>query len=336
MARTSKETSSAEVPSPGDPDRKRMLNVLAQRRYRDRKRQKIASLEAQAKTSGACSRISDSSDENQSPQTAHDVLRAGSIDTFMFSTSNSPSNEGSAESTSEGGISLEQDGLLSFPDLPLTDGSQSNFSLDDTTNPLNFFSNTIAAPQVQEHELQPCQGQLNAQMAAANELSLDMLLDVPHMKVLQVSLSIARLIGCDQLLWDPAMRWTFNPRHADRLPLNYQPTEVQKRIPHHPMMDLLPWPSVRTKLISMFWLPVEMRHPNARDPMALMHLVGDMEDHTEGFRVEGANGLSEKEWEIGDAFFRNWWWAVDRAIIENTNTLREKRGARRLRLEAAP
>lgn len=41
---------SSPLPTPGDPDRKRVLNVLAQRRYRQRKREKLAALEAKAKT----------------------------------------------------------------------------------------------------------------------------------------------------------------------------------------------------------------------------------------------------------------------------------------------
>jgi hypothetical protein len=36
------------VPDAGDPDRKRVLNVLAQRRYRQKRKEKIAALEAQA------------------------------------------------------------------------------------------------------------------------------------------------------------------------------------------------------------------------------------------------------------------------------------------------
>lgn len=37
------------VPDAGDPDRKRVLNVLAQRRYRQKRRERIAALEAQAR-----------------------------------------------------------------------------------------------------------------------------------------------------------------------------------------------------------------------------------------------------------------------------------------------
>ena len=149
-------------------------------------------------------------------------------------------------------------------------------------------------------------------------------------------MAIAELLGCDQVLWDPEMRWTFNPQHAVLLPPNLQPTTAQKLIPHHPMFDILPWPSLRTKLITTFSLPPEMRHPNARDPMALVFLVQDLEDTEEPCRVDGPNGLSDKDWEIGEVFFKHWWWTLDRSIIENTNKLRQRRGAARLRLQTAP
>lgn len=108
----------------------------------DRKRQKIASLEAQAKGSSHSPRLSDSSDENQSPQPTLDIL--GDLDPIgNFNTSDSTSNGGSAECASEGGLSLEHDNLLSFPDKALADLSQSDFDFNDTADPLNFFSNSM-------------------------------------------------------------------------------------------------------------------------------------------------------------------------------------------------
>jgi hypothetical protein len=36
---------------------------------------------------------------------------------------------------------------------------------------------------------------------------------------------------------------------AASLPDNYHPTAVQKAVKHHPVFDLLPWPSVRSKIL---------------------------------------------------------------------------------------
>jgi hypothetical protein len=66
--------------------------------------------------------------------------------------------------------------------------------------------------------------------------------------------------------------------------------------------------------------------------MALMQVIFDMDDSAEGVRVTGSEMYKEGNWEIGQAFFANWWWALDRSVVENSNTLRRKRGADKLRL----
>jgi hypothetical protein len=75
-----------------------------------------------------------------------------------------------------------------------------------------------------------------------------------------------------------------------------------------------------------------MRPPAARDPLALMQLIFDMDDSAEGFQFAGAEAHKETNWEVGQAFFTNWWWALDRTVVENSNLLRAKRGAEKLRL----
>jgi hypothetical protein len=146
-------------------------------------------------------------------------------------------------------------------------------------------------------------------MYAISDPQADLAFEVPHIKLLKATMTIAQVLGCQEMMWDPNTRWTFNPPHAVLLPPNLQPTEAQRHIPHHPIFDILPWPSVRTKLISMFGLPPELRHPTARDSEALIHLAEDIEDTSEGFRVHGSDGLSDEAWEIGEAFYKNWWWA---------------------------
>lgn len=79
-----------------------------------------------------------------------------------------------------------------------------------------------------------------------------------------------------------------------------------------------------------------MRPPSARDPLAVMHLLMDIDDESEGFRIHGEDGFDDKNWEIGEKFFQNWWWALDREIVENSNRLRNKRGASKLKLSATP
>jgi hypothetical protein len=158
----------------------------------------------------------------------------------------------------------------------------------------------------------------------------DATMEIPVLKVLKAGLQIAKMLGCEQSMWDPTSSRVLAPIIAGNIPTWLQPTEAQQRIMHHPLLDILPWPSVRTKLICMFAQPVEMRPASAQDPLAVMNMVVDIDDDAEGCRVEGEDGLVGDNWEIGQAFFRNWWWALDRSIIEQSNRVRAARGAARL------
>jgi hypothetical protein len=172
------------------------------------------------------------------------------------------------------------------------------------------------------------------QSSAASPSSIPMSVDQPLQKIMQVAMTYIQVLGCDSLIWDPTSQWTLTPAHAMLLPDNMQPTEAQLTIPHHPIFDLLPWPKLRAKMIYIFSLPVELRPQSARDPMAVMNVTYDIEDDTEGFRVNG-DGLLSDEWEVGEAFYRHWWWALDRQIIDTTNAWRTKRGEKRLMLKAS-
>lgn len=165
-------------------------------------------------------------------------------------------------------------------------------------------------------------------------LSNDMALEVPVLNALRAGLTVANLLGCANSMYDPFALRTLTPQ-PQSIPPNLQPTDAQQRIPHHPLLDIPPWPSVRTKLICAFSLPAPLRPPAARDSMAIMQIVFDIDDTAEGFRVNGINEFDSKAWEIGEAFFRNWWWSLDREVLENTNRLRARRGLGHLRLKTA-
>lgn len=82
----------------------------------------------------------------------------------------------------------------------------------------------------------------------------------------------------------------------------------------------------------MFAAPPERRPPAARDPLALMNLVYDIDDDEGGMRLSGDDEFDVGNWEVGQTLFANWWWALDRAVIAQSNALRRRRGAERLRL----
>ncbi len=159
-------------------------------------------------------------------------------------------------------------------------------------------------------------------------------LDVPSLQVMKAGLYIAEMLDCAESLWDFSALRVFDKSSIPTpfLPPNLEPTEVQRRIPHHPLLDLFPWPSVRTKLIIVFSQPVQFRPPIARDPLALMHMYYDIDDSAEGLRISGSDWHSAENWEVGQTLFKNWWWAFDRSVVDSSNALRAKRGAQKLML----
>jgi hypothetical protein len=94
------------------------------------------------------------------------------------------------------------------------------------------------------------------------------------------------------------------------LPSNLQPTNEQLIINHHPIIDILPWPAVRSRLVRMYSLTPDHwpRHPSDGTESSLVRLVYDMEDG--GVRVTGPDPSTEQSWEIDQRFFEIWWWLV--------------------------
>lgn len=118
------------------------------------------------------------------------------------------------------------------------------------------------------------------------------------------------------------------------LPSNYLPSAIQLATPHHPVFDVLPWPSVRDKLLTLMALPLTMRprKMQTRHEEVVMALKFDMMDAAGGIRVQGLDPFKADNWEIGQKFFENWWWALDGDIVRRSNSLRRARGEAELRL----
>lgn len=172
-------------------------------------------------------------------------------------------------------------------------------------------------------------------------------IDVPTLTLLNAILTVAMRLNLTEYLWDlSGVSPFFTGSPADQpitpngssnmstnisnllatLPANYRPTPTQRLIPHHPMLDLLPWPSVRDKLIQVFSLPAHLRPAPAADPMGLVTLVYDIEDPAEGLRVSGSDPFVADMWEVGQLVFQKWWWAFEGTIVERSNQLRKNRG----------
>jgi hypothetical protein len=162
------------------------------------------------------------------------------------------------------------------------------------------------------------------------------LLPVPELKVLQAFMRLSKSLHCKSSFWDLTAVSSFNDEsiqfNSKVLSSSFAPTRAQKTIPHHPIIDFLPWPAVRDRLIGVFSLPDDMRPPHASGPMALVQLAYDMEDSAEGIRIWGDSPCQMSHWEIGQVFFQRWWFVFDRQVIEQSNRWRLLRGAPELRI----
>ncbi|KAI0132856.1 hypothetical protein BJ170DRAFT_263799 [Xylariales sp. AK1849] len=164
------------------------------------------------------------------------------------------------------------------------------------------------------------------------------LLPVPELKLLQAFLRIATSMRCKSSPWDLNAVSPFNDPTSvvpPELPASWAPTVSQSTVPHHPLLDLLPWPSARDRIIDVFSLPDDLRPPGAGGPLALVQFVYDMEDSGEGMRIWGGSPCDPTTWEVGQLLFERWWFIFDRHIIEQSNRWRRLRGAATLRLNGA-
>ncbi len=179
-------------------------------------------------------------------------------------------------------------------------------------------------------------GELQDLETSQHQFTDDALLDVSELKVVRASFEIATLLGCQDMIWNVDALRTFSETVSpggDPLPSSFLPTKEQKEIPHHPALDILPWPAVRSKLIRVFNRASPIRPPVARGSMAVVKLLQDMEAPAEGLRVNGPNGYDAKNCEVGQQFFGNWWWALECSVIERSSALRVMRGADSLHVE---
>ncbi|KAK4119718.1 hypothetical protein N657DRAFT_637072 [Parathielavia appendiculata] len=141
------------------------------------------------------------------------------------------------------------------------------------------------------------------------------------------------------------------PHPVSQLPRPWQPTPTQLTVPHHPVLDLLPWSGVRDRLIGFLTLGLSVAGDGGDGNedgnesggvwataggggtgSGLVDFIYDMEDGGEGIRVWGADPYDEANWEVGQVVFERWWFVFDRRVVERSNHLRRRRGAPPLRV----
>lgn len=372
-----------EVPPAGkDPaERKRALNVLAQRRYRQRRKEHVKKLEAQltcveedgSEAQRGSSAKRDTQDTTTLSGNTGAVSNGVTLDSLFKPTppGGRPFMCDSHPSSAEYSSVPYQDSRvdIAYPEQQLFEGDP--FAAFDGIEPAlvsegqgmwdtDFFMPSLDGTSTSErtpssHSGGPtwslpssvwggdspgtASGQLKSgpsatlgQQDVQHSFPDEAYLDMPELALLRGCMSIARRMNIEEIMWSLSSTSPFTlPGVAmtqfTHLPINLRPTWTQMTIPHHPVVDLLPWPSARDKMIKVLSQPPEMRPPGAASPMALVEFVYDLEDSAEGVRLSGNDPYSGQNWEVGEKLFRSWWWMLDGDIVRRSNELRALRGA---------
>jgi hypothetical protein len=96
------------------------------------------------------------------------------------------------------------------------------------------------------------------------------------------------------------------------IPAPIKPTLSQGIIPHKPYVDMVPWPSLRDKLL------------RCANTINETEFVVDMV--SQDLVIWGTRPWDPRSWEVGPVFAKKWWFLMDEDIIETSNFWRSQRG----------
>ncbi|UZP45843.1 hypothetical protein NXS19_013655 [Fusarium pseudograminearum] len=325
-------------------ERKRVLNVLAQRRYREKKR--LSRLKA--KSTG--NDVTQNPDPEPEPSSSIDEESFGDDIIEIPRTSQNNAQFSSQAANMAMPITTgDAADMLAGLDFSLTSWSP----LPEMALP-SVLPNVSTLPEFLCEQVtsdEASTGTSTGVVAGFDGPDLATFLDTPsfstsptastesfpdsyNLPVLQLALlkgviRIADRLNCKQGLWDLDGNSAFVTgvaTPAALLPANWQPTPLQTSLPHHPVFDLLPWPGVRNRAISILSLPDELRPPRARGELACVNFAYDLEDTAEGVRIHGEDPYDPRSWELGQIAFERWWFLFDNTIINTSNRWRRARG----------
>ena len=111
----------------------------------------------------------------------------------------------------------------------------------------------------------------------------------------------------------------------DRVPDNMLPTNVQLSIEHHPWIDVgFVWPSVRDKILCLSSTSMIKEGELCRDAI-LAGILGSTQSEP-SFYLWGDDPMDEEAWEVSETFARKWWILLDNKILRRTAWWRRQRG----------
>ncbi|KAL7933099.1 hypothetical protein V8C35DRAFT_304921 [Trichoderma chlorosporum] len=132
-------------------------------------------------------------------------------------------------------------------------------------------------------------------------------LSLASTSIIAAYISNATLLHISCTSTDPR---TFSLTHF-AVPTSLEPTLLQKTIPHPPVIDIIPFPGVRNRLL------------RSLDVIDLDKLSQDLVDGA--FRVWGHTTWDGIGWEVSETFARRWWFLMDEQLINVTNFWRRQR-----------
>ncbi|KPM42399.1 hypothetical protein AK830_g4146 [Neonectria ditissima] len=356
-------------------ERKRVLNVLAQRRYREKKRLnrlKAAGKDEVKEAENTATQTQEpspsSSSDNQVEDSVHVAATPSEI--IVPSLAPTPSIMAGLDLGTESQLDEIVDEVVTTSDFAIstlapTSGIIAGLDMGlSQWDPLGDMSFPSLLPQLMmpddlhgENIVQQPESSATPSISEDASLTIDPskldtspmpssdidFTDSYHLPMLELSLAmavarIADRLGSGQGIWDLECTSVFNTGNgtpANQLPVAWRPTRTQIVLPHHPLFDFLPWPRVRDRIINIMALPDDQRPPNAKGPLALVNFAYDIEDSAEGVRIYGEDPCEPGSWEVGQVMFERWWYLFDREIIANSNRWRRLRGAPPLRLKGS-
>lgn len=351
----------SRIPGSEDPaERRRILNIQAQRRYRQRKRSRLRELESLAQLRVEQQSVTPSTTEhgqssfsssNHHFANSYPVLGLAGATDFLNS---NPGPDLLAETVIEELESLETGGYFGDDNFHFpVGGGETSQEMPSSIDFESFMvkidnQNSGFVPSTYSNEPRPDLGSVPApdQESRPHAAFADYLITVPGISCIRAKVEIFKVMhGPDFKLeiWNPRALSPFaipernNIYHAANQPSHYppefHPTALQRTVQHHPVLDVLPWPSFRDKFLYIMTLPEEFRPTNMRGDMAsvTMHVMVTMKDAGGGLRIWGDNPFDIDAWEIGQLFYTKFWWAIDHDIVVNSNKLRLQRGENVLR-----
>ncbi|KAL9616155.1 MAG: hypothetical protein Q9160_008935 [Pyrenula sp. 1 TL-2023] len=108
---------------------------------------------------------------------------------------------------------------------------------------------------------------------------------------------------------------------ASALPSAIAPTLQQQIVPHKPYVDMLPWASLRDRIL------------NSPEAINEAEFIKDMA--CSDLKVWGSMPWDPMGWEVGPEFARKWWFLMDESIMRTTNFWRGQRGEEALLLTSS-